>query len=191
MQDDVVIDFTDEAPERSRRSFGLSSILLIVGIVLAMTVFGIALAQRNLSQPTSGPAPDFTMTTFDGSPFRLSDQRGKVVIVNFWASWCIPCRDEAPILQSLWERYRDQGVVLVGVAYLDSDQGSRAFIVEFGITYPNGPDLRTEISQAYRIQGVPETFVVDQNGDIVHFIIAPVQPGQLDAIVAELLARDR
>lgn len=190
MQEDVVINFMEEAPEKARRGLRLGSIVLIVGILLAVIVVGVTLARRNLSQPTSGPAPDFTMTTFDGSPFRLSDQRGKVVIVNFWASWCGPCRDEAPILQSVWERYRDRGVVLVGVAYLDSDPDSRAFIEEFGITYPNGPDVATRISDQYRIQGVPETFVVDQNGDIARFIIAPVQPGQLDAIVDELLVRD-
>jgi cytochrome c biogenesis protein CcmG/thiol:disulfide interchange protein DsbE len=78
-------------------------------------------------------------------------------------------------------------VVLVGVAYLDSDQDSRAFIEEFGITFLNGPDIGTRISEAYRIQGVPETFVIDQNGDIVEFIIAPVQFGQLDTILDRLL----
>lgn len=189
MQEEVVIDFIEEAPAKVRRGSRLGSIVLMMGIVLAVAVIGVALARRNLSQPTSGPAPDFTMTTFEGAQFRLSEQRGKVVIVNFWASWCGPCRDEAPILQSVWERYRDQGVVLVGVAYLDSDSDSRAFIEEFGITYPNGPDVGTRISDQYRIQGVPETFIVDQNGDIARFIIAPVQPGQLDAIVEELLAR--
>ncbi|MBE0690552.1 MAG: TlpA family protein disulfide reductase, partial [Anaerolineae bacterium] len=172
MQNNVVTDFIEEAPGKPGRGFHLSSIVLMVGIVLAVAVIGIALTRRNLSQPTSGPAPDFTITTFDGSQFRLSEQRGKVVIVNFWASWCGPCRDEAPILQSVSERYRDRGVVLVGVAYLDSDSDSRAFIDEFGITYPNGPDVGTRISDQYRIQGVPETFVVNQNGEITRFIIA-------------------
>ncbi len=187
MQDHVMNDLLEKSSARRRNSFGPGSIVLITGIVLVAVVFGVALGRRNLSQPTSGPAPDFNLTTFDGEQFRLFEQRGKVVVINFWASWCIPCRDEAPILQSVWERYRDQGVVLVGVAYLDSDQDSRAFIEEFGITYPNGPDTGTRISRDYRIQGVPETFVVDQNGHIVEFIIAPVQPGQLDTILDRIL----
>lgn len=177
-----------EKPQTLRRSgFSLGSIVLIAGIVLVAAVFGLALARRNQSQPTSGLAPDFTITTFDGSPFRLSEQRGEVVIINFWASWCIPCRAEAPVLQAVWERYRDQGVVVVGVAYLDSDSDSRAFIQEFGLTYPNGPDLRTEISQAYRVQGVPETFIVDQQGNIAHFIYGAVNEPQLNTILDGLL----
>lgn len=177
-----------EKPQTLRRSgFSLGSIVLIASIVLVAAVFGFALARRNQSQPTSGPAPDFTITTFDGSPFRLSEQRGRVVIINFWASWCIPCRAEAPVLQAVWERYRERGVVVVGVAYLDSDSDSRAFIEEFGLTYPNGPDLRTEISQAYRVQGVPETFIVDQQGNIAHFIYGAVNETQLNAMLDGLL----
>ncbi len=188
MQDDLVTDFTEEAPKLPRRSLSLGSTVLIVGIVLAVTVIGIALARRNQSQPTSGPAPDFTMTTFDGSQFRLSDQRDKVVIINFWASWCLPCRTEAPALQEVWERYRDRGVGVVGVAYLDSDRDALAFIGEFGLTYPNGPDLRTEISRAYRMQGVPETFVIDQEGNVAQFFYGAVNEAQLNAVLDGLLA---
>lgn len=126
------------------------------------------------------------MTTFDGEPFRLADQREKIVIINFWASGCVPCREEAPGLQDIWERFRDQGVVLVDTADLDSEAESRAFIDEVDITYPNGLDVGTTISEAYRIEGVPETFVVDQTGTIVELIIAPVGPGQLDQIVSHL-----
>lgn len=185
--DQIIEELLQEAQPSSRRGFSLGSVALIIGFILVAAVIGMQLARQNQTQPTSGPAPDFSLTTFNGDTFRLTEQRGKVVVVNFWASWCGPCRDEAPILQSVWERYRDQSVVLVGVAYLDSDQDSRAFIDEFGITYPNGPDRGTRISETYRIQGVPETFVVDQNGQIVEFIIAPVQPGQLDTILDRIL----
>lgn len=185
--DQIIEDLLQESQPPSRRGFSLGSVVFIVGFVLVATVIGMRLARQNQTQPTSGPAPDFSLTTFSGDTFRLTEQRGKVVVVNFWASWCGPCRDEAPILQSVWDQYRDQGVVLVGVAYLDSDQDSRAFIQEFGITYPNGPDMGTRISEAYRIKGVPETFVLDQNGEIIEFIIAPVQAGQLDAILDRIL----
>jgi cytochrome c biogenesis protein CcmG/thiol:disulfide interchange protein DsbE len=180
----------DQVGSQDRR-LSKASIVLLVGFILFVSLIGIELAARGVTQPTSGAAPDFELTTFEGNTFRLSDLRGKVVVVNFWASWCVPCRDEAPTLQSLWERYRGQGFVLVGVDYADTESGARNFIKEFGITYPNGPDTGTRISDEYNIQGVPETFVVDQQGNIVQFIIAPVQPGQLDPIIDRLLTDNK
>ena len=168
--------------------FNLSSIVLLISVVVIVIIIGTALGRQLQTQPTSGPAPDFTMTTFDGEDVTLSDYRGQVVVVNFWASWCDPCRDEAPILQSLWERYRDRGVVLVGVAYLDLESAALDFIDEFGITYPNGPDVGSEISRDYNIEGVPETFIIDQTGDIAYFAIAPIREGQLDPTIDRLLA---
>jgi cytochrome c biogenesis protein CcmG/thiol:disulfide interchange protein DsbE len=110
-------------------------------------------------------------------------------MVDFWASWCIPCRDEAPLLESLWQAYRDKNVVFVGVAYADTDDDSRAFLKEFGIIYPNGPDLGTRISQAYGITGVPEKYFVDKCGQVRHVVIGPVPEAQLrqpiDALLAE------
>jgi cytochrome c biogenesis protein CcmG/thiol:disulfide interchange protein DsbE len=185
--DQIIEELLQDAPPTPRRGFSVGSVVLIMGFVLVAIVVGMQLAWQNQTQPTSGPAPDFSLTTFDSDTFHLSEQRGKIVVINFWASWCVECRAEAPILQSVWERYRDQGVVLVGVAYLDSDQGSRAYIQEFGITYPNGPDMGTRISDAYRITGVPETFVVDQKGNVVETIIGPIREGQLDAILDRIL----
>lgn len=163
-------------------------ITLLVGFIIFAGVIGLQLAARGDTQPTAGQAPDFELATFDGNTLRLSALRGSVVIVNFWASWCVPCRDEAPILQDLWERYRDRDFVLIGVDYADVEAEALKFIEEFSITYPNGLDMGTRISDMYHIQGVPETFVIDRQGNIRKFIIAPVQPGQLDAIIDPLLA---
>jgi thiol-disulfide isomerase/thioredoxin len=107
--------------------------------------------------PTSGAAADFSLITYEGTDFRLSEQRGKVVIINFWGSWCGPCQSEAPVLQNIWEMYQDRGVEVFGVAYVNIDKNAVAFIEEFGLTYPNGPNIELKISDAYRIQGVPET----------------------------------
>lgn len=171
--------FDETPPDPPRRGLGPGSIVLLIGLVAVAAVFGAALLLRQQTQPTTGPAPDFTLTTLDGSQVRLSDLKGRVVVLNFWASWCGPCRDEAPALQAVWERYRDRGVVLLGVAYTDTERGARAFIDEFSQTYPNGLDIGTRISEMYHIQGVPETFIINRQGEVVRFIMEPVTEATL------------
>lgn len=188
------LDFLQEseAPSAStKRGFRLSlgSIVLLAGIVVTAIVIGLALARQSLTQPTSGPAPDFTVTTFDGETIRLADLRGQVVVVNFWASWCGPCREEAPVLERLWQRYRDQGVVILGLTYADNERDSKAFMDEYNMTYPNAPDIGTFISkEQYHIVGVPESFVIDQNGNVAEFIYSVVNEDRLSATIDRLLA---
>jgi cytochrome c biogenesis protein CcmG, thiol:disulfide interchange protein DsbE len=167
---------SDEPTEQPAPSRGLSigSIVLLVGVVLVALVFGLALARQNQTQPESGPAPDFTLTLLDGSSVRLADLKGKVVVINFWASWCGPCRDEAPVLENVWNAYKDKGVVFLGVAYTDTDQGARQFLAEYNSSYPNGLDIGTKISELYNIQGVPETFIIDRNGEVAQFFMIPL-----------------
>src|SRR5690606_18935434 len=107
---------------------------------------------------------------------------------NFWASWCIPCHDEAPALQRVYERYKDRGVEMLGVAYTDTDTNALAFIDKYDMTYPTGPDTGTRISDRYNIIGVPETFVIDQQGNIAKFIMQPTTEAELSAIIDGLLA---
>jgi cytochrome c biogenesis protein CcmG/thiol:disulfide interchange protein DsbE len=190
------LDFLNETPSvPARRGLSFGSIVLLAGVVIAAVVFGLALIQRNQTQPTSGPAPDFTLTTLEGQQYRLADQKGKVVVVNFWASWCGPCRDEAPVLQSLWEKYKDKGVLFLGVAYTDTERGARAFMNEFGQNYPNGLDLGTKISEYYHITGVPETYVIDQQGNVAYSLIVPLsaktaaEDKQLSPVLDRLLAK--
>ncbi len=169
------------------------ALLIVVGLVI---VLALALRTRYATQPTSGAAPDLTLTLYPGydgglgkSQLRLSDLRGKVVLLNFWASWCVPCREEQPVLEKLWRQYRDKGVVFLGVDYVDTEPVALDYLKEFQVTYPNGPDLGTRISSKYRIQGVPESFLIDRKGNIVWFKIAPVQEAELIARLNEALAR--
>lgn len=171
MSDSVLSPTSSVTPRR--RGLSLSSIILLAGLVAVAAVFGIALARQNQTQPTDGPAPDFTMTAFDGQPFRLSDLQGSVVVLNFWASWCGPCRDEAPIMQALHERYQGQEVHFVGVSWTDVESKARQFVDEFGITYTNGLDMETRIGDQYHILGVPETFVIGRDGQITGFYPTP------------------
>ncbi len=163
--------------------------ILSWGILLAF----LGLLTWGLVKVQSGPvnrgiAPDFTLTNFEGETITLSELRGQVVIINFWASWCPPCRDEAPYLEQTWRKYKDQDVVFIGVDYVDTDAEALAYIAEFDITYFNGPDLGTKISQAYNIQGVPETFFVAKNGELRDVNIGPLFPPVLDDKIVELLA---
>ena len=135
----------------------------------------------------SGLAPDFTLVSFDGITVTLSQLRGQVVIINFWASWCIPCREEAAYLENTWRKYKDQGIIFIGVDYADTEKAALAYIDEFDITYFNGPDLGTRISQTYRIKGVPETYYVGKNGELRGVQICPMKSPQLDEKIIELL----
>jgi cytochrome c biogenesis protein CcmG/thiol:disulfide interchange protein DsbE len=136
--------------------------------VLALLAYGFRLDPRSIVSPLVGrPAAAFALTAFDGSPLTLDAQRGKVVVVNFWASWCIPaCYDEAPVLERAWRTYRDRGVVIVGVDMQDTREAALAFIRRFDLTFPNAPDEGGKVAVEYGVYGVPETFFVDRGGTI-------------------------
>jgi len=137
--------------------------------------------------PIGAPAPDFTLSLFDGGELSLADRRGSVVVVNFWASWCAPCRDEAPTLERVWQEYEDRRVVFVGVNYKDVESKATSFIEEFNVTYPNGPDPYNRISAAYRITGVPETFLIAKDGRLLEWYRGPITEAWLRAALGEIL----
>jgi cytochrome c biogenesis protein CcmG/thiol:disulfide interchange protein DsbE len=146
---------------------GLLALLLLVGL-------GLIRAQSPIVEVGS-PAPDFVLTTFDDQEIRSEDLEGKVVVLNFWASWCKPCEQEAADLETAWQFYKPRGdVIFLGLAWTDTPTESAKYLDKFNITYPNGPDLGTRISQAFnRHMGVPETYIIDQNGILHHIKIGP------------------
>ena len=153
----------------------MKKILLWSGLGILLVFLSIGLYRSQQGQVGIGEtAPDFELISFSGEIYQLSDYRGSVVLVNFWASWCESCKPEAKDLEDVYQYYLNRGdVIFLGVDYVDTEPEALEYLEEFGITYPNGPDLRTEISQAYRIRGVPETFIIDQNGIITHVQIGP------------------
>ncbi|MEK7714213.1 MAG: TlpA disulfide reductase family protein [candidate division NC10 bacterium] len=136
--------------------------------VLALLAYGFRLNPRDVPSPLLGrPAAAFALATFEGAPLSLEAQRGKVVVVNFWASWCYPaCYEEAPVLERNWRAYRDRGVVVLGVDIQDREEAARKFIKDFGLTFPNAQDTTGKVSVNYGVYGVPETFFIDRQGRI-------------------------
>ena len=166
---DILQELEQDAPP-PRRGWGIGAIVLLIGVALTVLVIGIRLVQQQQGRPMQGPAPDFTVTTFDGREFTLSEQRGNVVVINFWASWCGPCRTEAPAFESLWNQYKDKGVTFLGITFADDPQDSQEFMAQYGMTYPVAADGHSDISKGlYHIQGVPETFIIDKQGNIERF----------------------
>jgi len=157
--------------------------------LLAMLAMGLLNTQRGPVM-VSQDAPDFVLTTFDGQEINTQDLAGKVVVVNFWASWCTPCEEEAADLEAAWQIYTPgEQVVFLGVDYVDTEPEAMSYLQRFNITYPNGPDLRTRISQAYRIRGVPETYIIDRQGKLAHVQIGPFTSlAQITNIIEPLLA---
>ena len=153
----------------------MKKLLLWGGLALLLMVLVVGLIQSQQGQVGQGEmAPDFELKSFSGETYQISDFRGSVIVVNFWASWCESCKPEAADLEAAHKYYQPRGDVLfLGVDYVDTEPEALAYLEEFQVTYPNGPDLRTKISQAFRITGVPETYIIDQDGVIVYVRVGP------------------
>ncbi|MCE7948421.1 MAG: TlpA family protein disulfide reductase [Chloroflexi bacterium CFX4] len=177
---------TTSLPHTHRRRW-LMPISLIVPLLIVIGL-GVVLIQSNQGQLSSGFAPAFTLQTYDGGSFDLREQRGKVVLINFWASWCGPCRSEAAELNAVWDEFRSREFAMIGVGYLDNERDALGFIAEFGVEYPTGHDNGSLIARAFRTRGVPETYILDREGKIAHVIIAPTSARALRPLIEALLA---
>ena len=157
--------------------------------VLVLLAYGFRLNPRDVPSPLVGrPAAPFSLTTFEGQPLSLADQRGKVVVLNFWASWCHPaCYDEAPALERSWRGYRDRGVVVIGVDIQDTAEAARKFMSDFSLSFPNVRDVAGKVSVDYGVYGVPETFFIDRKGVIRAKHVGAVNDGVFRVEVERLL----
>jgi peroxiredoxin len=141
------------------------------------------------AQVEASPAPDFQLTDIDdGTQRSLSALRGHVVVLNFWASWCPPCRQEAPDLQQTWASYRHRGVRFLGIDERDNDAAARAFEREFGITYPSVADAPGGLAQDFRLIGLPTTIIVDGSGQMRYRFTGYLTAAVLHATLNDVLS---
>jgi cytochrome c biogenesis protein CcmG/thiol:disulfide interchange protein DsbE len=165
---DVEEVFPEEAP--APRRWGALFAWVLLFAVLGLVGYGLVKANRGPLE-LNRPAPNFELTTFEGERFRTEELRGQVILVNIWASWCVTCKDEARELEQAYQMYKDQGVVFLGVDWSDTESKALAYLDEYGITYPNGPDIGGQIYRAFRVRGVPETYLIAADGTLASFKI--------------------
>ena len=193
---DTIQTTTTPAEATPRRPFRWWMLALWAAVLLILAVLAWGLINTTAARPEVGQvAPEFDVEFFDGYEWEtrpvasLSEMRGRPVVLNFWASWCVECRYETDLLEQAWLQYRDEGVVFLGVAYADVEPNSLAYMRDFGVSFPHAPDLGTDISQTYEITGVPETFFIDKEGIIRHVQIGAVNEQMLNTIIPDLLAQ--
>lgn len=164
--------------------------LLVIISLIGILAYGFSRDPRYITTPLIGrQALPFTLSLFDGKKVSLEDFRGKAVFLNFWASWCPPCRAEARDLEAAWQRFKDQDIVFLGVDIQDSEEAALAFIGEFNITYPNGRDASGKIAIDYGVWGIPETFFIDPDGRITYKHVGSLGPTIIAAKLDEAKRR--
>ncbi|MPZ15269.1 MAG: redoxin family protein [Chloroflexi bacterium] len=175
------------------------ALLFLLPPVLILAVFGWRITGR---EPVGGvfgvnavgqagevkrqSMPPILLDTFDGQKMQLSDFRGKVVVVNFWASWCVPCRQEAPTLERVWRATQDRGVQFVGINVWDDEGEARRFLDQFGVSYLNAPDPTGRFAIELGLTGIPETFFINREGMVVERWVGPIGEARLTELVAQL-----
>ena len=143
---------------------------------------------RSRSQTEDAAAPDFEVETFAGETLRLSDLEGQVVVLNFWASWCPPCRWEMPAFEEISREYRDRGVTFVGIAMSDTLEDAKGFADQTGVTYPLALDTTNEVVRAYQVRTLPTTFFIDKDGRIQRRLTSAANEGMLKVFIRGQLA---
>jgi cytochrome c biogenesis protein CcmG, thiol:disulfide interchange protein DsbE len=139
------------------------------------------------------PAPDFALPGLDGRDVRLSDYRGKVVLVNFWGTWCEPCKEETPALQAAYQTFGDQGLVIIGIDLANQERTGaegaddvRAFAARYGVTYPIALDVEGEVARAFQIYPIPTSFFIDPNGAIRYVRAGPIDTREIEPLFKQL-----
>ena len=165
------------------------SVMVAVAVLTSLFAFGLSRNPTVVRSVVVGrTAPDFTLPGLSGGhPVRLAALRGKVVVVNFWASWCADCRVEHPGLAAAWRRFQDQGVVFLGIPFEDTTRQAEAFQRTLGGGWPQLADPNSQTAVAFGVYGVPETFIIGRNGMVAYKQVGPIPYERLSDEVTRLL----
>lgn len=187
--------------QQSRRGLSTREIWYTAGgmlaalalIALIWTLTGREETQLPAVGEVNRPAPDFTLPALGGGEVRLSDYHGDIVLVNFWGTWCEPCRREMPALQASYEQLRDQGFVIIGVNLADDEkiQGRTeadilSFAEQYGVTYPVALDVKGEVANAFRLYPLPTSYFIDAQGHIRYVRVGEVTLDEVKALFTQL-----
>ena len=182
----------DELESTHRVAWVRRALILVPALAfIALLTFG--LFQAESADLTAGErAPDFELPLLDRAGVLSSqDLQGKPVVLNFWASWCIPCREEAPLLERAWREYRDDGVVFVGVNIKDSASDATDFVERFDITYPVVRDEEEDLARKLGVYGLPETFFIDHEWSFMSSVSGGEQGERQDTVVLGAISEDQ
>jgi peroxiredoxin len=166
--------------------------LLLMGLLLWLAMRPSTPAATTAAPPSNGvevglPAPAFNLESLDGGQVALSDHLGEVVVVNFWATWCPPCRAEMPGIEQVYQAHQADGVVVLAINGQEEPALVKSFIDEKGFTFPVLLDSGAEALRAYNARSFPMTVIVDRDGVVRYKQVGPITPAQLEALLAPLL----
>jgi peroxiredoxin len=165
--------------------------------VILITVVWVLTGRNNAALPSvsevNRPAPDFTLPALDGDDVQLRDYRGQIVLINFWGSWCEPCRRETPALQAAYEQFHDQGLVVIGVNLFDDEQTQgntrddlQSFVEQYGVSYPIALDVEGQVARDYSIYPIPTSLFIDAQGNIRYMRFSELTTEEIAALFTKL-----
>lgn len=174
--------------KKTRYWVRLTLVLVMAGLI-GFAIYQ-AIADDRPEGPTVGEeAPDFELATLDGKKVKLSELRGKGVLVNFWATWCPPCREEMPAIQEMYEKYEPLGFEVVAVNIAESDVTAEAFARQLNLTFPIVMDRERDVVRLYRVGPLPSSYFIDPEGKVHTKFTGEINIAQLEPLINEILPK--